>query len=221
MTILNPENHRFTLPTDSCRRGSIDSRCRATLKLILTIKFDGSFDYALSHWIVWIYFITILFTIYLTFGIGMAKFLGFQNRGFVREKFTTNLCFWAKLWRISIPLSLAPCPLPLHAPCPSLSHLNTFRAGRHGTPCQTERSRDSLSRGACPECWLKIWKTGSFTPPPPLPPRKREILPPANFQKVKFLVIFWRKDRARISYFRNGRIYPKIAPYYRPIFQLF
>ena len=41
--------------------------------------------------------ITILFTIYLTFGIGMAKFLGFQNRGFVREKFTTNLCFWAKL----------------------------------------------------------------------------------------------------------------------------
>ena len=25
--------------------------------------------------------ITILFTIYLTFGIGMAKFLGFQNRG--------------------------------------------------------------------------------------------------------------------------------------------
>ena len=32
--------------------------------------------------------ITILFTIYLTFGIGMAKFLGFQNRGFVEEKFT-------------------------------------------------------------------------------------------------------------------------------------
>ena len=47
---------------------------------------------------------------------------------------------------------LSHCPLPLHAPCPSLSHLNTFRAGSHGTPCQTERSRDSLPRRACPEC---------------------------------------------------------------------
>ena len=33
------------------------------------------------------YTLSILFTIYLTFGIGMAKVLGFQYRGFVREKF--------------------------------------------------------------------------------------------------------------------------------------
>ena len=46
---------------------------------------------------------------------------------------------------------LSQYPLPL-APCPSLSHLNTFRAGSHGTPCQTKRSRDSLPRRACPEC---------------------------------------------------------------------
>ena len=43
---------------------------------LMMFSYVWSFDYALSQ---------ILLTIYLTFGIGMAKFLGFQNRGITYE----------------------------------------------------------------------------------------------------------------------------------------
>ena len=55
--------------------------------------------------------ITILFTIYLTFGIGMAKFLGFQNRGFVREKNYYQLVLLGQVVTNIYPI--VPCPLPL------------------------------------------------------------------------------------------------------------
>ena len=105
--------------------------------------------------------ITILFTIYLTFGIGMAKFLGFQNRGFVREKFTTNLCFWAKLWRISIPLSLAPCPYTPLAPLYlNLTHFEQEATRHHAKPKEAE----ILCReGLAPSVGLIIlWKVNTI-----------------------------------------------------------
>ena len=75
-----------------------------------------------------------MFTIYLTFGIGMAKFLGFQNRGFVREKFTTNLCFWAKLWPLA----------PLYL---TLAHFEQEATGHHAKPREAEiLCRDGLAR---------------------------------------------------------------------------
>ena len=52
---------------------------------------------------------------------------------------------------VSCPLPLSPCPFP-YMPLAPLSHLNTFRAGSHGIPCQTERTEilchDRLARRA-------------------------------------------------------------------------
>ena len=135
----------------------------------------NSFGFAFS------FCLCFLFTIYLTPGIGIASSWDSKTGGFCEKTLLPDFCSRFTLlleleWQVlGIPkpelfarkiyyqfvlldqvvtniYPIVPFPLPLHAPCPSLSHLNTFRAGSHGTPCQTERSRDSLPRRACPEC---------------------------------------------------------------------
>ena len=70
--------------------GSIDSRCPVTL---IRIKLNLMGPLIMLYHIELFEYtsIKILFTIYLTFGIERAKFLGFQNRGFLRGNCTTHV----------------------------------------------------------------------------------------------------------------------------------
>ena len=95
-------------------------------------------------------FITILFTIYLTFGIGMAKFLGFQKRGFVREKFIPTCTFGPGCdeYLSHCPLPLSPCPyIPLAPLYLTLTHFEQEATGHHAKPREAEiLCRDGLAR---------------------------------------------------------------------------
>ena len=80
----------------------------------------------------------------------MAKFLGFQNRGFVREKFIPTCAFGPSCdeYLSHCPLPLSPCPYTSLAPLYlTLTHFEQEATGHHAKPREAEiLCRDGLAR---------------------------------------------------------------------------